>query len=482
MQKTLTKILTLLFLITVSPLQAGATIADRIEDTENRLDTVTRNLETKRTDLLSTESKISSIQQELAPLRQRIYTLEGQLENIQNLTTTTERKIANVEEQIKQKELELGQVLESSEAFLLQFESEKRNLRLYTSMLYSIERNLYNYETKEINPFKLLLAQGSVSDTARSLNYLHITQNAEQQILTQLDNTYEIYRIHQQEIDQKRLELSQLQEELYGEKQDLTAQQEAQELLLSETRGEESVYQELLAEAIRQQEESSSLVSQLSSNSRYLTSRLAALEKYRQELGDNGTLVQDTGVAYSDLDAINALLGEKHQSFIWPVDPSRGITAYFHDPSYASYFGVRHDAIDIRAYQETEITAPADAVVYKVRDNGYGYSYLILAHNDNLLTVYGHITEFLVSEGDLILQGQPIALSGGMPGTVGAGTMTTGPHLHFEVYDNGTHVDPLDYLPIFDLPAEYIPDKYFEELKDIDFAEEASQKNKTSVE
>ena len=71
----------------------------------------------------------------------------------------------------------------------------------------------------------------------------------------------------------------------------------------------------------------------------------------------------------------------------------------------------------------------------------------MLMHNDELATVYGHISAFNVSEGQYIKQGDVIGLSGGTPGTLGAGWMTTGAHLHLEVRVNGRPVDALNYLP-----------------------------------
>ena len=87
--------------------------------------------------------------------------------------------------------------------------------------------------------------------------------------------------------------------------------------------------------------------------------------------------------------------------FIWPVSPSGGITAYYHDDSYKDRFKVVHNAIDIRQRQGSPIFAPANGYVYKAKDNGMGYSYMILAHKDGLMTVYGHLTEFMAEEGDL---------------------------------------------------------------------------------
>jgi len=163
-------------------------------------------------------------------------------------------------------------------------------------------------------------------------------------------------------------------------------------------------------------------------------------------------------VALSEDEVAPVAFLPKSQSFVWPVEP-RAVTAYFHDPSYPKRWG-EHDAVDIRAKQYTEIQAPANAYVFQAKDNGLGYSYIILAHKNKLMTVYGHVTEILVKPGTVVKQGDVIGLTGGTPGTKGAGWQTTGPHLHFEVWQNGEPVDPLDHLPVFELPIEYIPDRY----------------------
>lgn len=133
--------------------------------------------------------------------------------------------------------------------------------------------------------------------------------------------------------------------------------------------------------------------------------------------------------------------------FVWPVNPTLGISAFFEDPAYQTRFGMPHHAIDIPVIQGTTVRAPADGVVAKVSDNGLGYNSIVLRHDGGYATVFGHVSEFLVSEGQRVRRGDPIASSGGIPGTPGAGRLTTGAHLHFEMLRSGEHIDPLTELP-----------------------------------
>ena len=134
-------------------------------------------------------------------------------------------------------------------------------------------------------------------------------------------------------------------------------------------------------------------------------------------------------------------------AFSWPVSPWKGVSATFQDAGYKKRFGMEHNAIDIPIPQGSPVFAPAEGDVLEVHDRGYGFSTVLLSHEGDLVTLFGHVSEILVEEGDHVAAGERIALSGGRPGTKGAGLLTTGPHLHFEVHVYGTPIDPLYYLP-----------------------------------
>ena len=107
-----------------------------------------------------------------------------------------------------------------------------------------------------------------------------------------------------------------------------------------------------------------------------------------------------------------------------------------------SRFGFRgrrmHNGIDLKVQIGDTIRAVSDGKV-RVRQyerKGYGY-FLVLRHSNGLETVYGHLSEFLVEQDDIVYTGQAIAL-GGNTGR------STGSHLHFETRFFGVAIDPAD--------------------------------------
>ncbi len=102
-----------------------------------------------------------------------------------------------------------------------------------------------------------------------------------------------------------------------------------------------------------------------------------------------------------------------------------------------------HMGIDIVAKIGSPVYAAASGYVvfsgYTVRD---GYM-IILAHSDGYITVYKHCSQLLKQQRDKVNEGEIIALSGN------SGEITTGPHLHFEVWKNGKPIDPKKVLNNF---------------------------------
>ncbi|MBI4812275.1 M23 family metallopeptidase [Candidatus Falkowbacteria bacterium] len=130
----------------------------------------------------------------------------------------------------------------------------------------------------------------------------------------------------------------------------------------------------------------------------------------------------------------------------WPTS-SHSVSYYFHDDNYPYADEFEHSGIDIDVSQGTEVEAAASGSVSAVYDGGDdGTSYVMIEHDNGLTTVYEHLSEIYATAGQSVTDDMVIGLSGGEPGTQGAGEYTTGAHLHFEVRLNGTPIDPMTYL------------------------------------
>jgi len=119
--------------------------------------------------------------------------------------------------------------------------------------------------------------------------------------------------------------------------------------------------------------------------------------------------------------------------FFWPVN---GIIT----STFGMRWGKPHEGLDIAAPQGKAIVAAAGGeVVFAGRRGSYGNA-VILEHRGKVRTLYAHASQLLVSAGDRVVRGQPIA-------RVGNTGRSTGPHLHFEIIRKGVAVDPMEFLP-----------------------------------
>lgn len=100
----------------------------------------------------------------------------------------------------------------------------------------------------------------------------------------------------------------------------------------------------------------------------------------------------------------------------------------------------RHYAVDVTAPTDSPIKAVASGTVIFsewTADTGY---VIIIEHKDGLLSVYKHNGSLNKGQGDIVRAGEVIASVGN------TGELTTGPHLHFELWRDGNTVNPLDYI------------------------------------
>jgi len=147
--------------------------------------------------------------------------------------------------------------------------------------------------------------------------------------------------------------------------------------------------------------------------------------------------------------------------FSWPVYPWYWISSFFRDEEYKKEFWSDHNAIDIRQPQWSNIKAPADwYVIYVLPPTTTDYAYFAIKHSNWYVTVYGHVSEIFVKEFDFVREWEVIGKTGWEYGTIWAWLVTTGPHLHFEVFYNKKPVDPFSFLNLSLFSFDSLPSRY----------------------
>ena len=121
----------------------------------------------------------------------------------------------------------------------------------------------------------------------------------------------------------------------------------------------------------------------------------------------------------------------------WPVQGANTIS--MSQPYGKAPSGVIHDGVDIPAAEGTPVLAAAEGTVAETGYDAARGNYLVLDHGDGLTTMYGHCRNVDVEQGGTVKAGEMVA-------AVGATGMATGPHLHFEVRQDGEAENPEAYF------------------------------------
>ena len=132
------------------------------------------------------------------------------------------------------------------------------------------------------------------------------------------------------------------------------------------------------------------------------------------------------------------------EGFIFPLPSGIGVVltspyGYRTHPITGNY--TMHNGVDLACSSGTPIYASKSGYITTATYH-YAYgNYVTINHMDGFSTLYGHMTYSVVSYGDYVEQGQII-------GYVGSTGYSTGPHLHFTIYYDGSTVNPMNYISL----------------------------------
>ncbi|PIT89477.1 MAG: hypothetical protein COU27_00125, partial [Candidatus Levybacteria bacterium CG10_big_fil_rev_8_21_14_0_10_36_7] len=368
------------------------TINDNLKEKKEDIDTLKERIELY-------QNKISETRAESLSLKNHIAVLENEIIKIKTEIELSQKQIENMALEIQKSNLQIQETVKKMNVQKIQV----------TEFIKTI------YQNDQISNLEILILNKNFSEYFDHYKQLNDIQGELQKTIVGLKKIKEELEIQKKSLEDKKREEESLKLTLENQRTDLEERISDKEEVLKLTENNEAKF--------------SSYVGQLKQEQRQINAEIVTLEKkLREEL------------ERKKQQELFAQFGQP--GFMWPTD-GRYVTARFHDPDYPYRHIFEHPAIDIRAEQGTPIRAAESGYVAQAKFNGKKYAYVMIIHNDGFSTVYGHVSKIYVKSEQLVKKGDIIALSGGAPGTDGAGSLTSGPHLHFEIRLDGIPVNPL---------------------------------------
>ncbi len=346
-------------------------------------------------DLQRRQQQIDQQRSQLSKEHDRLKNLEKAAQgNLQGLR----QGIKATASQIKASETQLQTAttqLRSLEVSLVKAE------QLYRQKQFSTVARLRFLQRQQLDRgWAVLLQSQNLNEFLDRRHQLKQLYRADQQLLSSFKQDTD--RIDQQRdrVEQQKNQIALLKQQLLAQKAEFEAQASSQQTMIERLRSDRRALE--VAET------------QLLQDSRNIGLLI------QQRVGNGGIAFRGTG------QMIVPCLGEITSGFGWRVHPILGYQRF-------------HSGLDFGADYGTTINASdSGTVIFAGWYGGYGNA-VIIDHGGGITTLYGHASELYVSEGQTVQRGQPIA-------AIGSTGLSTGPHLHFEVRQNGDPVDPAAYL------------------------------------
>lgn len=358
-------------------------LQDQIGARKSQIDQINSRIDEYRQKINQYASQAASLETDIAMIENQVAMTQLDIEATEVEIEAQELEVQLLEEQIKQQEAEI----------LVQKEILKE-------MIFELNKN------DDIGFIEVLFGSNDFNELFNEIESLE-TMNAElQDALSQTKETKAHLEQNKADQEDRLADLVDLQQELEAQMATLEQQMSAKDVLLAYTESSEAQYRVLLSE-MRQEQQA-------------ISNQISALQIQMDEI----------------LTSSDEYGGET--IFTWPMQGV--ITATFHDPTYPFRHLWEHTGLDIAAPAGTPIVAAAPGYVAWSRyGSSYG-NYVMIIHANGYATLYAHMQSSAVAADQYVSRGQVI----GYEGSTG---FSTGPHLHFEIRENGIPVDPQLFLP-----------------------------------
>lgn len=374
--------------------------------------------------LAVTQADIDKLKNEAADLKTQKKDLQKQLDGLADDKAAVLSRRKKLDDQINNTSAQIQNV--------------EAQISAYAALITQTEAELADAEQREEAQYDLFCQRVRAMEKRGTVSYWSVLFKADSftDLLTRLDAVNEVMDADQRVIDDLRA----LQAEIAEKKTSLESSKAESEAAKADLVSKKK-------ELDQQRQQAIALVKEIEANEKEYQSTIDQLAQEEEDI-----LAEALRLS-KKLAEEQAAQGKSPQSnpggYIWPVD-SRYITSTVGGRASPGGVGsTNHKGTDIGrvGYTSKVYAAKAGTVIVSQYSNSYG-NYVVVSHGAGNTTLYAHLSSRSVSVGQYVNQGDVL----GITGSTGH---STGPHLHFEVTENGVRIDPLKkgYLTGYTLSA-----------------------------
>lgn len=386
---------------------SSAALQSQLEDLQSEADAIAAEAERLQQEMAENQSETQSIVDRKSNIDQKLELTRQQVENLN-------QQIQQYNLLIAEKQAELDEATERETAL-----NEQYKLRLRAME-----------ESGSVSYWSVLFHASSFTDLLDRLDMIQEIAEADRTMLRELQQAADEIVAARTEVEQGRTQLQEAKDELAVLETQLAEERaEADEILVE------------LASNQKELEASGAMYEQLEAEVRQQITETQAA--YEAALADEEAQRQiEAARQEAASGSISTPSSPSSSGFIYPLGASGFVTdayGYRYHPIYGDY--KFHPAVDFAVPQGTPIYATKSGTVTAATYNEYNGYYVAINHNDGYTSLYAHMTNFVVSVGQTVSQGEVI-------GYVGSTGYSTGPHMHFEITYGGASVNPMEYVTI----------------------------------
>ena len=339
------------------------------------------------------QAKLDALAEDKSTAMQRKTLLDQQIAN-------TSAQIANVESQIQK----YAALITEKEAELAQAQAdEEAQYELFCTRVRAMEKR------GKVSYWSVLFRADSFTDLLSRLDMINEIMNADQRVIDDLQALQVQIEEAKALLETSKAEEEAAKSELESRKSELNTQRSEANAVIQQLVANENETEAALDELEAEQEAIQAEIQRL--NQEFLAQQAAS-----------GNSVESNPGGY-----------------IWPVD-SRYITSTMGGRNSPGGIGsTNHKGTDIGrvGYTSSIYASKAGTVIVSQYSSSYG-NYVVISHGTGNTTLYAHMSSRKVSVGQYVNQGDVIGITGSTGNS-------TGPHLHFEITENGVRVNPLSH-------------------------------------